>query len=229
MRSFIAFWCLAVMVSVAIADPIMVSTERKDAQDDWELNGWVEELSCVAHNPEQSICPDFIAETDIIPCPADYLNNGNPNVIIAITNMTDRYFSDLYYVGDVNEDNTYQTTFTNYDECVADITPVHNMNAPGLAFKIDRFGENQPLIFESILNDNIFAPGETWHFIIQEYSNTSGIAAYKLGSAGPPPYGAIAQASSMNIASSGSIITPEPSTIFILSLGLGTIMLRKKK
>ena len=228
MRSSISIiLCLMVMVTIAIADPIMVATERNSAQDDWALNGWVEELSCVSHSLEQLLCADFVANTEYLPCPTDYTQSGLQNVVIEITNKTDRAFSELYYVGDVNADGTLQTTFTNYDEYVADVTPGHNMNVAGLAFKIDRYGENKPLIYESILDDGIFSPGETWNFVIQEYSNTLGLGAHKFGSVGNAPYGAIAQASSDGLYSTGSIITPEPSTICVISFGALMIFRRR--
>src|SRR5262245_5971424 len=83
-----------------------------------------------------------------------------PNQRVAITNLNSVAYSDLWYVADLN------TFLTNVDGGVA--------GAGGVtlsAFKIDAVGTNTPLIAESILADGIFAPGETWTFILQDWAN----------------------------------------------------------
>jgi hypothetical protein len=101
---------------------------------------------------------------------------GLPNALVVMTNLTGRTWTDLFYVGDV------QTLFTNVDGfATSDEAP-----PPGsfltLAFRIDALGLNRPLVFESFAADGIFVPGETWHFIIQDYTNTLGLPAGAMGS-----------------------------------------------
>ncbi|MBN1435576.1 MAG: PEP-CTERM sorting domain-containing protein [Sedimentisphaerales bacterium] len=221
---------IAAFVGSAMADPVWVTTLQDPHQDSWTIDGEVEELSTAPHNREMQL----ISATDQPwsgehPCPVDYDSALQlPDILVMITNQTNRFFKDLYYVGDVHDDGSFETTFTNYDELVADITPYHNNNAPGLAFKIDAVGANQPLVFESMTPDQVFEPGETWHFVIQQYSNMFGLPASALGSVGPTPWGAVAQASMMDTVSSGSIITPEPTTLCLLALS-GVAILRRKK
>ena len=229
MKMLVLFILFVLFAStVALADPVMVASEQDAHQDDWALDGWVEELSTQPWNTmDQLISSQLVNWTYHVPCPQDYQGQASKNRQVRITNMTNRYFEDLYYVGDVH-DYGFETTFTNVDELVADITPGNTWNAPGLAFKIDAVGLNTPLVFESMSPDQIFEPGESWEFVIQEYSNSLGNSAAALGSVGQPPYGAIAQASLFDSVSSGSIITPEPATIVLLGLG-GLALLRKRR
>jgi hypothetical protein len=124
-----------------------------------------------------------------------------PNALVSIINLNAIAFSDLWYVADP------ETGLTNVDGLINGM----------LAFKIDAVGVNVPLVFESILFDGIFAPGETWSFIIQDYASGLGLPPFALGSVGVPSPGP------GTAASSGSIIAvpiPEPASAAILGLGL---------
>jgi len=208
------------------ADPVQVATDTDPIQDDWSISGWVEELSTNPwESPNQLISSAEVTWEGHIPCPGEYESGGA--VQVRIQNLTGRYFKKLYYVGDVNSDGTLQTTFTNWDEMVADLS-----TGPacyyGLAFKIDKVGENTPLVYESKTQDQIFEPNEIWEFVIQDYANTQCLGPALLGSVGVNPLGAIAAASAGNLASSGSIL-PEPATLGLLALGgLGALLRRRK-
>lgn len=94
---------------------------------------------------------------------------------------------------------------------------------PGHAFKIDSVGGNTPLVFESIAVDGIFAPGETWIFVIDDYVNTGGLAASLFGSFG------VGNSSAGGPSSSGSIIAvrvPEPGTLVLLLVGATILAFR---
>ncbi len=87
-----------------------------------------------------------------------------PNSLVVITNLTNRTWRDLYYVGDPS------TVFTNVDG----VGDAGVSILDGLAFRIDSIGVNRPLIFESIVADNLFQPGEQWQFIVQDFSSPIG-------------------------------------------------------
>lgn len=231
MKRLIVFGlCVLFASTIALADRVQVTTEQIALQDDWFLDGWVEELSTAPHNPiRQLINSEHVPWNGHIPCPQDYRDETEGiTVQIAITNMTNRHFPDLYYVGDGHDQPIPETVFTNVDNWVIDTTLWHEEDGYGLAFKIDAIGLNTPLVFESMAPDQIFEPGETWEFVIQEFSQRMGNAPELLGSVGPGTFGAVAQASMLEPLSSGSIITPEPATIAVLGLG-GLALLRRRK
>jgi len=225
-KTFIMLLSIVGLLTLPVqADPVQVSTGTDPIQDDWSIGGWVEELSTSPWNtPTQLISSQEVIWQGHIPCPSEYLGGGA--VQVRIQNLTGRYFLELYYVGDVKNNGTLQTTFTNYDERVGDLST--GPSYKGLAFKIDHVGLNTPLVYESITWDNIFEPNEYWCFVIQEYANTLLLGPALLGSVGVNPLGAIAAASAGNPASSGSIITPEPATLSLLALG-GLALLRRRK
>jgi hypothetical protein len=126
-------------------------------------------------------------------------NPNIPNALVVMTNLTapPRAFREVWYVKD------QETVFSNIDGLAA---------SPGLplqhTFKIDTVGVNRPLVFESFVFDGIWAPGETWHFIIQDYGNGLGLPPFLYDSIGVP--------SIVSPPSSGSIIAieiPEPGTL----------------
>ena len=121
------------------------------------------------------------------------------NALVSITNLNAIAFSAVWYVAD------YDTTLTNEDGKVLGTVS---------AFRIDAVGINTPLVAESGAFDGIFAPGETWTFIIQDYFNTFGISAAAINSVCLPSAG---------LGSRGSIVAlpvPEPTTAALVGLGL---------
>jgi hypothetical protein len=145
-----------------------------------------------------------------VPCPGNTDSNAFPNQRVTITNLNAIAFTDLWYVANL------QTNVANYDGLING----------ALAFKIDSVGLNIPLISESILADGIFAPGETWIFVIADYLNNSAFP-----NPTPPPnlFGAIGVPSAgtngagSHDGSTGSIIglpVPEPGTGLLVIAGL---------
>ena len=155
-------------------------------------------IESVATFTQQSACP-----------PTD--NPGIPNALVVMTNLTGRAWDNLFYVADP------ETFFTNIDGLAIDFAAAGGAKE---AFRIDSIGLNRPLIFESILPNGIFEPGEAWHFIIQDYTNAFGLSPAAFASLG------FAFASAGDPASSGSIvqfIVPAPGSLALLGLaGLAT-------
>lgn len=126
---------------------------------------------------------------------------------VSITNFTTNpAFSAVWYVAD------QATSITNFDGKVNG----------ALAFRIDAIGLNKPLLSESILPNGVFDPGETWEFVLQDYTNAFSQAPHLFGSIGVPSNVALDS-------STGSIIAlevPEPRALLLLGVGLVGIVIR---
>ena len=194
-----------VLASTAVAEPVNL-TSKDGPQDPLWVPKEAEELG-VGFPPDERISADWY-ETDQTAC--DEFPFDDPdivNAVVKITNATKRNFRNVWYVGDSGTIFPQETTLTNYDGWVNQ----------GLAFKIDRQGVNKPLIFESYAPLNgIFEAGETWEFIIQDYSNILGLAPSALTSIG------VGSGSGFlpDTISSGSIVVPEPSSLVLIGIGL---------
>ena len=134
------------------------------------------------------------------------------NVLVSITNRTNIFWWDLHYVADP------ETTISNFDGWIGNV----GMGDAEEAFRIDYPGINIPLVSESMTADEIFEPGETWEFILQDFANphyfpaafdSLGIAG---ASCGYPP-------------STGSIIALVPSPGAFALLVLGGLMGRRRR
>jgi len=160
--------------------------------------------------------------TQEVACPMTN-NPMMPNALVVMTNLTDRALTDLFYVADVTPGagGLGNTTFSNIDGLAGQTPPLMPFAAP--AFRIDSIGANRPLIFESIAANNIFEPGETWHFIVQDYANDLGLAAdafFSVGFAAGSPGGP----------SSASVVrfVPTPGAAALLGIG-GLCALRRRR
>lgn len=133
-----------------------------------------------------------------------------PNPLVWITNLSTLKWIEVWYVADTDE-----TFMQNYDGFVNG----------GLAFKIDNIGFNTPLVYESMTSDNIFEPGESWAFVIQDYTNLLGLSPALMGS---PGVGVFSMGDQL---SSGSIIAiPAPGAILLGSIGVSLVgWLRRRK
>ncbi|MFP6562929.1 MAG: PEP-CTERM sorting domain-containing protein [Myxococcota bacterium] len=115
---------------------------------------------------------------------------------VTIINLTSLDFVDVFFVAD----NGY--TFGNTDGTIAG----------ELAMRIDWLGFNKPLIHEDKNFDGVFESGETWVFLVNQFT---------LGSQ-PTPFASLG-VPSVGINSNGSIVAnvvPEPGTATLLGLGL---------
>jgi len=137
--------------------------------------------------------------------------------IVSITNLNPWSFTEVWYVADA------ETSISNFDGFVM---------APGgtflEAFKIDTVGINTPLIFESFLGDGIWSPGETWHFVVQDYFNLAGLLPSALDSIGIGSPLPLSSGSIIAIPENGVVPIPAAAWLFGGALaGLGVLRRRR--
>ncbi len=141
-------------------------------------------------------------------------NPSIPNALVYMVNMTGQKWTRVWYVADgIDPFIPNETSLTNYDGLVNGV----------LAFEIDYFGMNRPLVYESMGVNGIFEPGETWAFIIQDYQNMFGMQASALGSIGVPSFN---EPTAVPLSTGSIIAIPEPMTLTLL--GLGGLLVRRR-
>lgn len=162
--------------------------------------------------PDEAILHSWMP-TQAVACPMTD-NTAMPNAMVEITNLTGRFLDNLYYVGDVD------TGFSNFDGAAFGAgTP----GVVGQAFRIDTLGVNRNLAFESVTFDGILEPGETWRFIVQDYTNAAGVSPdsfFSIGMAGD---------SLAHPGSSASIVRMVPTPASSLLALAGLAMLRRRR
>ena len=147
---------------------------------------------------------------------------GTLNALVSITNLTGIAWAELWYVAHTAGLGV-GTILSNQDGFVDDIS---QGLGGGQAFHIDATGANAPLVSESLAADGIFAPGETWDFIIDDYLNFGGLAADLLGSVG---VGTLSQAGTTSSGSIIAVAVPEPGTFALVGVGLACIGARVRR
>ena len=141
---------------------------------------------------------------------------------VSITNLTGRDLKDVWYVA-------------NRETFISNVDGVANDSAFALSpllqsFRIDTIGVHRALVAESGVSNNIWEAGETWDFVLQDYSNSLGITADKIDSIG---VGDASMALAGVTGSSGSIIAlpiPEPTSALLALLGcVGMTFLSRRR
>ncbi len=230
--SLISFIAFAMITSSAAAFYIgEVVAQGEGYQDTWVLDDWDEYPAWVLgeyvtldwHELGQNFPMDELITVSVAPttqtsCTEEpYDNPGIQNYLVSITNESSKYWGNLFYVADPG------TSITNYDGRIGNTSDDWE-----LAFSIDHYGVNTPLVNESIFSNLIFEPGETWDFILQDFSALGLPGA--LGS-----LGIAGNSTGPGSISTGSIIAlelnpvPIPSAIWLLGSGLiGIVGFRRK-
>lgn len=183
----------------------------------------VHEIGDVAVFPsDEALFSTFQGDVSTSACPASD-DPAVANVVVDIRNLSGIVWEEVWYVADA------ETTISNYDG-EANGSPFSPIQE---AFRIDNDisdpgGVHHALIFESNTPDGIWEIGESWRFILQDYTNLSGLSASALNSIGvgnaSPNFG-------VND-SSGSIIAvskvPEPASIVLLTIGAAATIARRR-
>jgi hypothetical protein len=192
------------------AHPVVVYSEDTIDQDPLIIDGPCHELG--DSFPIDELIDSSHAPTEMSSCPEQPDDPLIPNFEVQITNLTDIFWTDLHYVADP------ETLIDNYDGFIGNA----GRDDGTLAFKIDNFDINTPLVGESMNQDLIFEPGETWTFILQDFQNSAGGM--------PTPFDSLGIASLSGGTSTGSIIAvPEPATLSLLAVGGLTLLRRRRR
>lgn len=198
--------------TVVHAVPMTVTSVETPSCDVLPSLSFVHELGNAPIFPLNELIDSSSGTTPFSACPT-MDNPSIPNRFVRMTNLSGIAWFEVYYVADALTP-LGGTSISNEDGLV---------NA-GQAFRIDRVGVNRPLLAESFINDGIFAPGETWRFVIDDYFNTFGLPARNFSSIGVGAFSPGPQ-------SSGSIIArvPEPTTGAALTGAAAIALLRRKE
>ena len=220
---FVAIALLTLIINPALAVPKQVVHVNTPDCDPLFIPTDVHEIgNFVEFPPDEALDATIIGPAPIIPCP---LNNDDllPDILVDIRNMTGKVWQEVWYVADD------ETTITNFDG------EANEVGFPPLqeAFRIDNIisdpgGSHHPLVSESMTPDGIWEIGESWQFVLQDYSNilnlpADAITSIGVGSASGTPATGI-------IDSSGSIIAveiPEPTTLLLGSLAITGLLIRR--
>ncbi len=216
-RSMLSVSLISLLASQAYALPAKVVHIETPQCDVLSIPTDVHEIGHFAEFPaNEALSSADIGSTFLPVCQATD-DPTTPDAIVDIRNLSGIAWQEVWYVAD------QETNITNFDGEANDILspPVQE------AFRIDYMisdpgGSHHPLLSESMTPDGIWEPGESWQFVLQDYTNTLGLPASAISSIGVGT--ASGTPATGIIDSSGSIIAiaiPEPASAM---LGLSALI-----
>lgn len=207
---FLAVLLLAVLASTAAAHELeelyVLEDSRGDPFSTVHVGTGCEELGVGEQFAEEDEEILMMASGTLAFSCAAYDDPDIINFVVSITNMENVTYENLIYVADCC------TRISNYDGWIGNV----EWDDDSHAFLIDGQGMNRPLIYESLVEDERFQPGEVWQFILQDWRNLN----YD-----EPNFQSFGVACDTGDPSTGSIITcvgcvPELLTIVLLFIGM---------
>lgn len=213
-KTTIALTSLLIAAGLASANPVDGEYNDGPFCDNHGFLRAIEELGTAPLFPQDELILTVWTPTQQVACPGSD-DPTMPNVLVEMTNLTGKYWDNLFYVADP------ETALSNVDGLAMSYA------APGAvteSFRIDALGMNRNLVFESMTVDGIFEPGEVWAFIIQDYGNAFGLTPDLMGSLD------FAGASAGDSFSTGSVVqfVPAPGSLALLGLG-GLLTVRRRR
>lgn len=215
----VAFLALLLDVGPAAALPTKVVHQDLATCDPLFIPDLVDEVgnAQVGFPQDETLLHGWLGDTDLVVCPQTD-DPAVPNHLVEIINTSGRDFVEVWYVADP------ETRISNVDGLANDAGIA--TGPTNLAFRIDNkisdpTGMHQPLILESMTQDNIWEAGEVWQFVLQDYSNSLNLPPDAFTSLG---IGNASHDIAGFLQSSGSIIAipskiPEPATGILMLAG----------
>ena len=218
-------FALVALATQTLASPTKIVHNNTPQCDFLFIPDDVEELGEFSVFPaDEALSAADLGHTPVIPCPSTNLSNL-PEIVVDIRNLSGRAWSEVWYVADP------ETTVTNFDG-EANQVPFSPLQE---AFRIDNDisdpgGTHHPLISESLFPNGIWDIGESWQFVLQDYSNSLGLSAAAINSIGvgnaSVPLAGVTD-------SSGSIIAitevvPEPASLALALVGMGALVATRR-
>ena len=159
---FLVCNCVLTFLSLPAAGVPLDVYSIDGPQDPLLLNGPVHELGETVFPPDEMVISVWDL-TDQTACFDGSDNPTIPNVLVSMTNLTGIDWYDVHFVSDLDNLQAPNGTpvpgasISNFDGWIGNA----GLDDHAEAFKIDSIGINTPLVFESLIPDEIFQDRKT--------------------------------------------------------------------